>query len=145
MFLGEDIHTLDTKGRVVMPARFRDELTDGCIVAKGQDGHLVVFPRQEWERKAAEVMALPQNRSGRRFARTFFGGADEQSLDKQGRLLVKPDLRAYVGVESGSDVYVLGVYDHVELWSPETYAAERSRGDEEFMREDDEEEGETRT
>lgn len=139
MFLGEDVHTLDPKGRVVMPSRFRERLTDACIVTKGQDGQLVVFPRATWERKAADAMERPQNRAGRQFARTFFASADEQSLDKAGRLLVKPELRTYASLESGSDVVVLGVYDHVELWNASSYEADRAAGDQAFLEEDGEE------
>ncbi|MFO7549438.1 MAG: division/cell wall cluster transcriptional repressor MraZ [Acidimicrobiia bacterium] len=139
MFLGEDVHTLDGKGRVVMPSRFRERLTDSCIVTKGQDGQLVVFPRATWEQKAADAMHRPQNRAGRQFARTFFASADEQSLDKTGRLLVKPELRGYASLESGSEVVVLGVYDHVELWNVSSYESDRAAGDEAFLEDDDEE------
>lgn len=139
MFLGEDTHTLDGKGRVVLPSRFRDDLSDGCIVTKGQDGQLVVYPKATWAAKAAEVMERPNNRAGRRFARTFFAGADEQGLDKAGRLLVKPDLREYAAMELGSEVVVLGVFDHIEVWSPGQYEMERTRGDEVYMADEEDE------
>lgn len=140
MFLGEDVHTLDGKGRVVMPSRFRDEMGESCVVTKGRDGHLEVYPRGAWEEIAGEVRARPQDRTGRRFIRTFFAAADEQTLDKAGRLLVKPDLRTYADIEMGSEVVVLGVYDHVEIWNTEAYAAERTAGDEAFLDDDDDEE-----
>lgn len=139
MFLGEYTHTLDGKGRVVMPARFREELAEGCIALKGQDGQVEIFPSEVWRKKAAEVAARPQNRRGRRFSRYFFASADEQQLDKAGRLLIKPELRSFAGLVEGGEVVVLGVYDRVELWSPEAYAAERARAEEVFMA--DEEDG----
>lgn len=138
MFLGEDVHTLDGKGRVVMPSRFRDELSESCVVTKGRDGHLEVYPSSAWQEKAEEAMARPQNRAGRRFLRTFFAGADEQTLDKAGRLLVKPDLRTYAELEAGSEVVVLGVFDHIEIWNAESYRSERTIGDEAFLEDDEE-------
>lgn len=137
MFLGEDTHTLDTKGRIVMPSRFRDDLSSGCIVLKGQDGHLMIYPSEVWRERAAEIMQQPQNRAGRRFSRTFFSGADEQQLDKSGRLLIKPDLREFAGLEPGADVAVLGVYDHVELWNRDSYETERELGDELYVTEEE--------
>jgi MraZ protein len=144
VFLGEDTHSLDEKGRVVLPRRFRDALADGCIVAKGEDHQLLVFTRQEYDRKAAEVMAMPATRSGRRIRRTFFSGADEQTLDKAGRLLLKTELRTYAGLAEGNEVKVLGVYGHIELWDPETFASDKARGEEDFTRDDEDEEDDDR-
>jgi MraZ protein len=141
VFLGEDIHTLDDKGRVVLPARFRRDLADGCVITKGQDGQLLVFTKEVYAEKATEVMEKPLDTPGRRFARTFFSSADEQNLDKAGRLLIKPDLRGYAGLELGREVAVLGVFDHIELWNLEAHLADRERGDREFL-EAEETEGE---
>lgn len=137
MFLGEYFHSLDGKGRVVMPSSFRHDLDEGCVVAKGQDGQLVLFAVDDFEAKAAEVIERPQNRGGRRFARTVFGGADLQTLDKTGRLLVKPDLRQFAGLEMGTEVAVIGVFDHVEVWNRDRYLADRTAGDESYIEEDD--------
>lgn len=140
MFLGEDTHSLDGKGRVVLPARYRSDLAEGCIVAKGEDRQLQVFTRDAYERKAAEVRAMPSGRTARRVQRTFFGGADEQALDKTGRLLLKAELRDYAGLSEGGDVKVVGVYDHIELWAPELFEADKARGEEEFTRDDEDDE-----
>lgn len=137
VFLGEDTHSLDGKGRVVLPARFRAALGDGCIVAKGEDRQLQVFTREAYERKAAEVNAMPPSRTTRRVQRTFFGGADEQTLDKTGRLLLKGELREYAGLAEGSDVKVVGVYDRIELWAPDIFEADKARGEEDFTRDDE--------
>lgn len=138
MFLGEDTHSLDDKGRVVLPRRFRDALSDGCIVAKGEDHQLLVFTRDAYERKAAEVMSAPATRSGRRVQRIFFSGADEQTLDKAGRLLLKGELRSYAELTEGSEIKVLGLYHHIELWNPEMFADDKARGEEDFTRDDEE-------
>lgn len=143
MFLGEDTHSLDEKGRVVLPRRFRDALADGCIVAKGEDRQLQVFTREAYERKAAEVMTLASGRTARRVQRTFFGGADEQSLDKAGRLLLKGELRAYAGLGDGGDIKVVGVFDHIELWHPEIFSADKARGEDDFTRDDEDSEDDT--
>lgn len=136
MFLGEYFHTLDGKGRVVMPSSFRRRLEDGCVVAKGQDGQLVVFPAEDFRKKAREVMGRPQDRGGRRFSRTLFGGADLQTLDKTGRVLVKPDLRDFAGVGLSTEIAVVGVYDHVELWEKDGYLSDRETGDEVYLDEE---------
>ena len=137
VFLGEYFHSLDEKGRVVMPSGFRRRLEDGCVVAKGQDGQLLLFPTSEFEARAAEVRERPQNRSGRRFARTVFSGADLQTLDKSGRVLVKPDLRKFAVLGVSTEVAVIGVFDHVELWNKEQYLADRDAGDESYVEEDE--------
>jgi MraZ protein len=129
VFLGEYFHSLDGKGRVVMPSSFRRRLEDGCVVSKGQDGQLVIFSAADFEKKASEVIELPQDRDGRRFSRTVFGGADLQTLDKSGRVLVKPDLREFADIETATEVAVVGVFDHVELWSKEVYVTDRETGD----------------
>jgi MraZ protein len=135
VFLGEYFHSLDGKGRVVMPSSFRRRLEDGCVVSKGQDGQLVIFAAEDFEKKATEVIERPQDHGGRRFSRTMFGGADLQTLDKSGRVLVKPDLRAFADVELATEIAVVGVFDHVELWNKETYVTDRETGDANYLEE----------
>lgn len=137
MFLGEYFHSLDGKSRVVMPSGFRRDLEDGCVVTKGQDRQLVLFPSGEFEARAAEVTVMEQNRFGRRFSRTVFSGADLQSLDKSGRVLIKPDLRDFADLETGSEIAVIGVFDHVELWNKTLYLEDRALGDQRYLEEDE--------
>ena len=137
MFLGEYFHSLDGKSRVVMPSGFRRDLEDGCVVTKGQDRQLVLFPSGEFEARAAEVTGMQQNRSGRRFSRTVFSGADLQTLDKSGRVLIKPDLRDFADLETGTEIAVIGVYDHVELWNKTLFLADRAAGDQSYLEEDE--------
>ncbi len=137
VFLGEYFHSLDEKGRVVMPSGFRGDLAEGCVVTKGQDGQLAIFSTDEFRKKAAEVKERPQDRGGRRFSRTVFGGADLQILDKSGRVLVKPDLRDFAGLQLATEIAVIGVFDHVELWEKDRYLSDRVTGDEIYLDEED--------
>lgn len=137
MFLGEYFHSLDGKSRVVMPSGFRRRLEDGCVLTKGQDRQLVLFPTGEFEARAAEVTEMEQNRTGRRFSRTVFSGADLQTLDKSGRVLIKPDLRDFADLETGSEIAVIGVFDHVELWNKTLYLEDRATGDQTYLEEDE--------
>jgi MraZ protein len=137
VFLGEYFHTLDEKGRVVLPSSFRRELEDGCVVAKGRDGQLMIHSLEVFRQMAQEVVRQPQDRSGRRFSRTVFAGADQQDLDKSGRVLLKPDLREFAALDSGREVAVLGVFDHIELWDKSRYLEDRAAGDESYVDEED--------
>ncbi len=137
MFLGEYFHSLDDKGRVVLPSSFRRELEDGCVVAKGRDGQLMIHSVDVFQQMAADVIGRPQDRGGRRFSRTVFAGADRQELDKSGRVLVKPDLREFAGLAPGTEIAVLGVFDHIELWDKERYLEDRATGDESYVDEED--------
>ena len=135
MFLGEYFHSLDGKGRVVMPSSFRRELEDGAVVAKGQDGQLTIFAAEDFEKKAAEVLDRTQDKSGRQFSRTVFGGADLQTLDKSGRVLIKPDLREFARLEPGTEIAVVGVFDHIELWETGAYLSDKEAGDVRYLEE----------
>jgi len=118
--LGTHSYQLDPKGRVSLPARFREAFADGAWLTVGQDGCLFAFPRAEWERRADEVGASPlSDAAGRAYARLFFGSSDEVKLDGQGRLTVPGRLREAVGI--AKDVVVLGVRDRMEIWDRESY------------------------
>lgn len=141
MFLGEDRHNVDSKGRLVLPSRYRSQLSEqGCVIAKGQDGHLMVFPTTVYQGKADEANAMPNDKAGRRYRRILFGGADQQVPDSSGRLLVRSELRDYAGLEIGEPVAVIGVYDHIELWNAEKYDREREIGDAAYLDDDEEDE-----
>ena len=119
-----------------MPSNFRRPLENGCVVAKGQDRQLVIFAVEDFQKRAGEVVERPQDKHGRRFSRTVFGGADLQSLDKSGRVLVKPDLRQFAELTTGREIAVVGVFDHIELWEKGTYLSDRSDGDEVYLDEE---------
>ena len=118
--LGAHSYQLDPKGRLSLPARFREALADGVWVTIGQDGCLFAFPRVEWHRYADEVSASPlSDAQGRAYQRLFFGSSDELRLDVQGRLTLPGRLRDAVGI--GKDVIVLGVRDRMEIWDRDSY------------------------
>lgn len=129
MFLGEYQHSVDAKGRVVLPAKFRDRLENGLVVTKGQERCLYIFPLDRWEEEVRKVNQLPRtDRRSRNYARSFFGAASDQALDKQGRIQVPQALRDYAALEK--DVVVVGVADRVEIWDTESWAANSTEADE---------------
>jgi len=118
--LGTHSYQLDPKGRISLPARFREAFADGAVLTLGQDGCLFCFPRAEWEGRASEVRNLPlSDAEGRAYSRMFFGKAEAVELDAQGRLLVPQRLRAEAGIRR--EAVVLGVFDRMEIWDRATY------------------------
>ena len=116
MFMGEYNHSIDTKGRLIIPSRFREELGDEFVVTKGLDGCLFVFPNSEWQAFEEKLKTLPlTNKSARQFARFFVAGATPCELDKQGRILLPQTLREFAGLEK--DVVLTGMLNRVEIWS----------------------------
>jgi MraZ protein len=113
--LGTHSYSLDPKGRVSLPARFRAAFDDGLWLTVGQDRCLYCFPRAEWERRSREVGAFAlSDKDGRAFSRLFFSAADEVRLDAQGRVTIPQRLRDAVGINK--EVVVLGVRERIEIW-----------------------------
>jgi MraZ protein len=128
MFLGEYQHTLDPKGRVVLPAKFRDGLADGCVITKGQERCLYVFPLDRWETEVERVNTLPRTDARtRKLTRSFFAGADQQSPDKQGRVQIPAKLRTYADLSK--DLTVVGVADYIEIWDTATWSRMSAEAD----------------
>jgi MraZ protein len=126
MFLGEFIHTIDEKGRLAIPARFRDDLEGGLVVTRGIDRCLAIYPMEEWKRLAEQVSALPMtDRRARAFRRLVFANASDFIPDKQGRVLIPPRLREYAGLDS--EVVVTGLNTYVEVWNTDSWGEERER------------------
>ena len=122
MLLGEYQHTLDTKGRVTIPAKLRGELAAGLVVTRGFDQNLVAYPLSEWEVIATKIMQQPiSDRNSRDFRRRFFANATDLVPDRQGRILLPANLREFAGI--GTDVVITGMFDHIELWSKELWTA----------------------
>jgi len=122
VFLGEYQHSVDDKGRLVMPSKFRHRLADGVVITKGQEHCLYVFPVDQWETEVERVNRLPRtNRRNRNYARSFFGSASDQALDRQGRLQLPPTLRSYARLEK--DVVIVGVADRLEIWDTGEWSA----------------------
>jgi MraZ protein len=120
VFLGEHYHSLDAKGRVIFPARMRDELGAQVVLQKGIERCLYVIPPDEWARRVADVQRLPTtNPNARRYARFFFSQAQSEQLDKQGRLTVPQAFRDYAGLTR--EVVVVGSGAQVEIWDRGTW------------------------
>jgi transcriptional regulator MraZ len=115
MFLGTHTPRLDDKGRLILPAKFRDELAGGVVITKGQERCLYVFPAAEFQRYAAEQSARPMSdKAARAFTRVLFSGAHDEVPDKQGRVTIPAPLRTYAGLER--DLVVIGASTRVEVW-----------------------------
>jgi MraZ protein len=118
MFIGEYSHTIDEKGRVQVPVKFRAGLASGAVVTKGEDGCLFLYPRQEWDELAKKIGSLPtiSSRGARAAARKLLAGAMDVEIDRQGRVNLPGYLRAYASLK-GSAI-LAGVYDRIEVWDP---------------------------
>ena len=120
MFMGEYNHTIDAKGRLIVPSRFREILGDAFVVTKGLDGCLFVYDNEEWKLFEEKLRALPiTNKEARQFARFFLAGAAEVEVDKQGRILIPNVLREFAGL--AKDVALVGVGSRIEIWSRERF------------------------
>ena len=115
MLLGEYKHNFDVKGRVSIPAKFRDDLGDSFIITKGLDNCLFVYSKLEWAKFEEKLKALPlTNVNARNFIRFFFAGATECEIDKQGRINIPQNLREYAGITK--EAIVVGVLTRAEIW-----------------------------
>jgi MraZ protein len=121
VFTGEYRHTVDDKGRLAIPARFRADLAQGATVSKWIDGCAAMFPKAEWDVLADKTAALPVTDKGSRtFQRFLFGAAFEVVLDRQGRFVLPTKLRELAGI--GTEVVLVGAGNRIELWSPERWS-----------------------
>ena len=120
MFFGEYQHALDTKNRIIVPAKLREELGNKFVITKGLDGCLYVYPLDEWKILEEKLKTLPlTNKDARAFVRFFFSGACEIELDKQYRGVIPQNLKEYAGIEK--DIVSIGVLSRVEIWSKEKW------------------------
>lgn len=122
MFIGEYSHSLDDKGRIAIPIKFRNELKKGGVVTRGLDNCLFFYTKTEWEKLAEKLSALPISQSNSRaFARLMLAGAMDVEVDKQGRIIIPEYLRQFAGFKK--DVVIAGLYSRLELWDAEKWAA----------------------
>ena len=122
MLIGEYEHSLDVKGRLIMPAKLREDIGEKFIVTKGLDGCLFAFSVTEWTNFEQKLRALPiSNKDARAFTRFFFAGAMDCEIDKQGRFLISSNLREFAGLEK--DVVIVGRDSRIEIWSKEKWQA----------------------
>ena len=121
MFMGEYNHSIDAKGRLIIPSRFREELGEEFVLTKGLDGCLSIYPKKEWEAFEQKLSQLPlTNKNARAITRFFVAGAAPCELDRQGRILVPATLREYAGLEK--DVVLTGNLNRIEIWSKQRWA-----------------------
>lgn len=120
MFMGEYNHTLDNKGRLIVPSKFRELLGEVFVVTKGLDGCLFVYAKSDWDILEEKIKGLPlANANARKFSRFFLGGATNCDVDKQGRILIPGNLRGFAGLEK--DAVLVGVGNRIEIWDKETW------------------------
>ena len=125
MFMGEYNHSIDQKGRLIVPSKFREQLGNEFVVTKGLDGCLFVYSNEEWQRIEEKFREIPlTTKDARKFSRFFFAGAATCEVDKQGRILLPSNLREYAAIEK--EVVSVGVLSRVEIWSKDRW---RENGD----------------
>ena len=118
--LGQYDHTIDAKGRIIIPAKFRDQMGDDFVITKGLDHQLFVYAPDEWNLFEAKLRALPiSNPQARKLSRFFLVGASDVTVDKQGRITLPMQLREFAGITK--DVLLAGVGNHLEIWNPDRY------------------------
>ena len=138
MFRGSSYHTLDAKGRLIIPARFREVIkADGhdSVVVSRMDSCLLAYPFEEWQQLETRIMSqVDKSENMRRFRRVFIGGAHECNCDKQDRILIPPTLREYAGLDK--EIVLVGVLDHFEIWSREGWDSESMNLEEDLKKEE---------
>lgn len=131
MFMGEYLHALDAKGRMIMPSRFREELGERFIVTRGLDHCLFVYPMGEWKTLEEKVKALPTAQADvRAFVRLLFSGAVEAEIDSQGRVMLPQNLREHAEIDR--ELYVIGISTRVEIWSKERWESYSTKAEESY-------------
>lgn len=131
MFMGEYQHSVDGKGRLIIPAKLREGLGERFVATKGLENALFLFPLDEWERFGEKLRALPMaSGAARAFTRLFFSGATDCEVDPQGRILLPANLREFASIEK--DVVIVGVQSRVEIWSKERWEEYCQQAEESF-------------
>ena len=121
MFLGTHSPRLDDKGRIILPAKFREELSNGLVLTKGQENCIYVFSAREFEKVLAQMQDAPlSNMAARDYIRIFLSGASDEVPDKQGRVTIPAPLRAYAGLEK--ELVVIGAGSRAEIWDAAAWA-----------------------
>ncbi|MGX4669133.1 division/cell wall cluster transcriptional repressor MraZ [Cerasibacillus sp. JNUCC 74] len=131
MFMGEFQHNIDTKGRIIVPSKFREELGTTFVVTRGLDQCLFAYPMTEWKILEEKLKKLPlTKRDARAFTRFFFSGAIECEIDKQGRINIPQTLRTYASLEK--ECVIIGVSNRIEIWSHSTWETYVTESEESF-------------
>ena len=129
--MGEYKHNLDTKGRIIVPSKFRDLLSEQFIITRGLDRCLFAYTMDEWARIEEKLKTLPlTKKDARKFTRLFFSGATNVEIDKQGRINIPQNLRDYAGLEK--DCTVIGVSSRIEIWDTSAWEGFYTESEENF-------------
>jgi MraZ protein len=138
MFRGSSLHSLDPKGRIIIPSRFRDVIRAGggdAVMITRMDGGLFAYALDEWGRIEKKILDLAEKSDAmRRFRRVFVGGAFECGCDKQGRVLIPPTLRDYANLEK--EIIIVGALDHFEIWSKDNWEKENQLMESDMQKEE---------
>lgn len=120
MFIGEYTHSIDNKGRVIMPSKFREELGDSFFVTKGMEGCVFVYDIKEWNRLEEKTKQLKlTSKKARQFERLFYAPAREVEFDKMGRFVIPQNLREYADIKG--EAQIIGVSSRIEIWDKDKY------------------------
>jgi MraZ protein len=126
MFFGKFGHTIDEKGRLTVPSKYRDTLGKGLVITRGIDHCLYIFPLEEWERLSLKIdQLLMTDLDSRQFVSLLFSEASDCVPDRQGRVVIPADLRAYAGLDG--DVVVAGSHHHLEVWNRDAYQVAKAK------------------
>ena len=122
LLIGEYAHSIDAKGRLIMPAKLKEDIGEKFVITKGLDGCLFVYSQKEWKNFEEKLRAFPlTNKDARALMRFFLAGAMECEIDKQGRFLITSNLRDFAGLEK--EVIIVGVLNKIEIWSKDKWTA----------------------
>ena len=130
MLMGEYHHNLDEKNRLIIPSKLREEMGDLFVLTRGLDECLFIYPREEWNRIIEKYKELPNTKDARNFMRFFLAGATECSFDKQGRISISSPLMRYAELEH--ECVIIGVNDHLEVWSEDRWEDFMNTNEREF-------------
>mgnify|MGYP001233682178 FL=1 len=119
MFMGEYVHTVDAKGRIIIPSKFREDLGEEFVITQGLDGCLFVYPNSEWQVFVEKLKTLPGTKEARQLQRYFMAGAAACQVDKQGRILIPVRLRESAALDK--DIVFIGVLNKIEIWNKERW------------------------
>lgn len=119
MFMGEYVHTIDAKGRIIIPSKFREELGDEFVITLGLDGCLFAYPNSEWQLFVEKLKTLPGTKEARQLQRYFMAGAAACQADKQGRILIPAKLRESAALDK--EIVFVGVLNKIEIWNKERW------------------------
>jgi len=129
MFIGEYQHTVDQKGRLAIPVKFRSKLSEGVVITRGLDNCLFLYSKDEWQKVGKKFASLPLSQANpRSFMRLFLGGAMDLDIDQQGRIVLPEYLRKYANL--GKDAVVVGLYNRLEIWDKKIWETYRSQAEE---------------